>query len=476
MPDVNRYLARTSNLLRQGTPANDIALYLPEEDAFTGMNPRNLQMVASGGRGLLNTIVSPLVPRLLDAGYGFDGIDSGLLAARGKVDGATLAFGDVSYRVVVLPAMKRITPAAFRTLEQFANAGGILIAVDSAPSSAPGYQPNADEQKVVQEISARLFSGPGAKGLLIPADQLAETLSRKLSPDVAFAEPQQSVGFVHRRVGDSDVYFIANTSNQPVTTTAVVRATGPGVEWWDADTGRVTPARVIRKSDRTTSVAIELPPFGAQFLVLSARVSGAAANASTSTAGQSIDLSADWDVSFRNASPEPSPAATHYATLVSWTEKPDTKYFSGVANYVKQIDVPASMLKPGTAQVLDFGTGEATTVAGGSMGMRANFQPPIGDAAVIYINGKRAGSLWCPPYRLDVTGLLREGSNAIRVEVANRAVNFMADREHHPLPNYSALNANRELGGNRFQPQDLDRIQTTPSGLLGRVQLIAETR
>lgn len=476
MPDVNRYLARTSNLLRQGTPANDIALYLPEEDAFTGMNPRNLQMVAAGGRGLLNTIVSPLVPRLLDAGYGFDGIDAGLLASRGKAVGPTLVFGDVSYRVVVLPPMKRITPAAFRTLEQFANAGGVLIAVDSAPTSAPGYQPNADDQKAVQEISARLFSGPAAKGLVVPADKLAETLLRKLSPDVAFAEPQESVGFVHRRVGDTDLYFIANTSNQPVTTTAVVRATGRGIEWWDADTGRATPARVVRSTDRTTSVAIELPPFGAQFLVFSPRASAAATNASTSAAGPSIDLSANWDVSFKNAAPEPSPAATHFATLASWTEKPETKFFSGVANYVKQVDVPASMLKQGTAQVLDFGTGEAATVAGGNMGMRANFQPPIGDAAVIYVNGKRAGSLWCPPYRLDVTGLLHEGPNNLRIEVANRAVNFMADREHHPLPNYSALNANRELGGNRFQPQDMDRIQPTPSGLLGRVQLVTESR
>ncbi len=479
MPDVNRYLARTSTLLRQGTPANDIALYLPEEDAFTGMTPRNLQMVAAGGRGLLNNLVSPLVPRLLDAGYGFDGIDAGLLAARGTVDGATLAFGDVKYRVVVLPAMKRIAPAAISTLETFANQGGILIAVDAAPTSAPGFHANAADQKLVQEVSARLFSGPNARGVVVPADQLAATLAQKLTPDLTFSEPQQSLGFVHRHIGDTDLYFVANTSNQPVTTTAIVRATARGVEWWDADTARRTPARVLSSTESTTSVAVELPPFGAQFLVFSPRGSraDAIAPAAPATGGaEAIDLSADWDVAFKNAAPEPSPAATHYATLASWTEKPETKYFSGVATYVKQFEVPASLLKSGAALVLDFGSGEPATVAGGNMGMRANFQPPIGDAAVITINGKRAGALWCPPYRLDVSGLVHEGSNTLRIEVANRAVNFMADREHHPLPDYSALNANRELGGNRFQPQDMDRIQTTPSGLLGGVRLVAEAR
>jgi hypothetical protein len=105
--------------------------------------------------------------------------------------------------------------------------------------------------------------------------------------------------------------------------------------------------------------------------------------------------------------------------------------------------------------------------------MRAEFQGPIGDAAVVTVNGHRAGALWCPPYRVDVTGLLQAGTNTISIQVANRATNFMADLVHHPLPDYRALNADRTYGGNRFAPQDLNRIQPLPSGLLETVQLIA---
>jgi hypothetical protein len=108
------------------------------------------------------------------------------------------------------------------------------------------------------------------------------------------------------------------------------------------------------------------------------------------------------------------------------------------------------------------------------MGVRANFQPPIGDAAVIFVNDRRAGALWCPPYILDVTGFLHPGPNKVRIEVANRAVNYMADREHHPLPDYRALNASPEFGGNRFQAQDMNRIEVQPSGILGSVQLRSE--
>jgi len=35
-------------VLRQGTPANDVALYLPEEDALTGAVPGNLQLAGAG--------------------------------------------------------------------------------------------------------------------------------------------------------------------------------------------------------------------------------------------------------------------------------------------------------------------------------------------------------------------------------------------------------------------------------------------
>jgi hypothetical protein len=72
-----------------------------------------------------------------------------------------------------------------------------------------------------------------------------------------------------------------------------------------------------------------------------------------------------------------------------------------------------------------------------------------------------------------VTGLLQPGSNTISIQVANRAVNFMSDLTHHPLPDYTALTADRTYGGNRFQPQDLNAIAPQPSGLLETVQLVA---
>jgi hypothetical protein len=99
--------------------------------------------------------------------------------------------------------------------------------------------------------------------------------------------------------------------------------------------------------------------------------------------------------------------------------------------------------------------------------MRAMLESPVREAAVVYVNGKRVGSVWRPPYQLEVSGLLRSGENQVRIIVGNLAVNRLAQG---PLPDYKALIAKY---GDRFQPQDMDKVQPEPGGLLGPVRLIS---
>ena len=131
--------------------------------------------------------------------------------------------------------------------------------------------------------------------------------------------------------------------------------------------------------------------------------------------------------------------------------------------------VPAEMLKEGLAVRLDFGASKPTS-GDGSPRMQARLDAPVREAAVVYVNGKRAGSTWCPPYRVDLTGLLNSGENEIRIEVANLAVNYMASSNSIRSPDLTALEARY---GNRFQPQDINRIQPIAAGLFGPIRLMA---
>ena len=99
--------------------------------------------------------------------------------------------------------------------------------------------------------------------------------------------------------------------------------------------------------------------------------------------------------------------------------------------------------------------------------MQAWLDSPVREAAVVYVNGQRVGSLWCPPYTLNVSKFIKPGDNKIRIVVANTAINYMAGRK---LPDYRLLNLRY---GERFQAQDMDKVQVVPSGLFGPIHLVS---
>ena len=149
--------------------------------------------------------------------------------------------------------------------------------------------------------------------------------------------------------------------------------------------------------------------------------------------------------------------------LRSWTEAEETRFFSGVAAYEKTVVVP----DVGFEMRIDFGEGKPLAEQTLRNGMRAWLDAPIREAAVVYVNDRKAGSVWCPPFSVDVTGLVKKGENRIRVVVGNTAINYLAGRR---LPDYRLLNLRY---GVRFEPQDMENLQTLPSGMLGSVRLIA---
>lgn len=457
MPDVTAYLQRMSYLMRQGQPANDVALYLSNSDAWAAFVPGRVAWNAAAGENLGRE-----VPRqLLESGYDYDFIDDGLLEMRGRVDGGALAFGDLRYKIVVLPGVERIPLTTMRALEKFAQGGGLVVATKRLPAIAPGYAtPDADSQEVAA-IAARLFKGPKARGLFVEDEaQLGAQLARRTPPDVALSAAAPDLGFIHRHTDGAEIYFVANTGNAPLATQATFRIKDASAEWWDPMTGRTKAATIAGTSATGSTLALELEPYGSRVVVFTHRKLAAAP---AEKVASTIDLSSGWQVAFGADAP---PVAMD--KLASWTDSDATRHFSGVATYSKTFDLPAGALASGRAE-MNFGEGKAIAVpqATGRNGPRfqAWYEAPVREAAVVYVNGKRAGALWHPPYRTDVSGLLVAGKNQIRVEVANLAVNFMAG---HPLPDYHALVAKY---GDRFQAQDMNLIAPVPAGLFGPIEL-----
>jgi hypothetical protein len=179
---------------------------------------------------------------------------------------------------------------------------------------------------------------------------------------------------------------------------------------------------------------------------------------------QLADLSSGWQIHF--ASGEPAQAIDH---LGSWTEVAGKQFYSGEAVYTRNVSIKSAP-KPGEWICLDFGPGTPTTDNRrlGASGTRALLDPPIREAAIVFVNGQRAGSLWHPPYRIDITKFAKSGENKIEVHVYNTAINLLAGQ---PPRDYTALRAKY---GRRFDPQDMDNLKPVPSGLFGPIRLLEQ--
>ena len=53
------------------------------------------------------------------------------------------------------------------------------------------------------------------------------------------------------------------------------------------------------------------------------------------------------------------------------------------------------------------------------------------ESAEVFVNGRCAGRCICPPYRYDLTALLQDGENQLRIEVATTLERAAAKRNRH---------------------------------------------
>lgn len=144
---------------------------------------------------------------------------------------------------------------------------------------------------------------------------------------------------------------------------------------------------------------------------------------------------------------KPAPASVTLQDLRSWTElqNEDARHFSGTANYTGNITVPASWPGAGQRVYLELGKVEIM--------------------ARVRLNGKDLGVLWRPPYRVEVTGLLKPGENTLSIDV----VNLWANR----LIGDAALPPEKRQTWCDWEPYTAD-MPLLPSGLMGPVRFVAE--
>ena len=363
------YLSRCQYLLQQGRFVADVCFYSGEN-------------VPCAFRTLP-----------LPAGYDYDGCPTEALMSMSVKDGRIVLPSGMSYRLLVLPQEKRMTPEVLKKIKSLVEAGATVIGPKPKKSPSLCGYPECDAQvgKLADELWTRISTQS-------PAEALAKM---ELKPDFERTDKKAKLKYIHRTLDDGELYFLANSDQQPHETVCTFRVSGKQPEFWHSDTGRIEPACDFAEKDGRIMVPMQFDPCGSVFVIFRNKTTGNGQPAANLQASRNfpsyvplMSLSGSWQVQFDSKWGGPEKPVT-FTDLSDWAvhSDPAIRYYSGTAIYRKEIEVGA--MAAGTRVFFDLGD--------------------LKNIARVYLNGKEAGTAWKQPYRVEVSGLLRPGRNDLEI-------------------------------------------------------------
>jgi hypothetical protein len=393
------YLSRSSFLLQQGLFVGDV-LY------FYGERPK-------GNGPAARVSLRPALPR----GYDYDMCPAEVILTRLAVKDKRLVLPDgMSYGYLVVNHGEPMTLPVVEKLRELVAAGATLVGPRPQPKSPGlGGPPDADERirNIVSELWAdvdgsRVKARDYGQGRILWDAGFQPIFERDgLAPDFSYtAADKTELNYIHRRAGDTDIYFVANARQQPVEAELAFRVSGKRPQFWHPDSGRIEPAGQFKEADGQTRLNYRFDPSGSVFVIFAPVDQAAAPPASGKNWKEFqpvLPVRGPWQVQFDPRWSGPKEPVT-FSELSDWKDHgdPGVKYYSGRAVYRTGFDWQAGAGSPGRC-MLDLGE--------------------VAVMARVKLNGQDCGIAWKPPYRVDVSGALKAGRNELEVTVVNQWAN-----------------------------------------------------
>jgi len=423
----HRYLSRCQMMLRLGLPVTDVC-YLVAEGA-----PHVFRPPASATRG------NP--PDHLE--YSFDGCAPEILRTEMSVANGHLTLpGGMTYRVLVLPERETMTPALLKKVRDLIEAGATVIG--PPPRKSPGLSGFPACDREVERLAAEVWGE--CDGLTVTEHRLGKgriiwkkgyddtdidtagmplrgkqygnfALVASVLKGMGVAEDFSSthtLRYAHRKDEKTEIYFVANPEERSFTARCTFRVDGFQPELWDPLQGETRPLVASTSSQGRTTLDLSFEPYQSFFILFRTPRGPSAARRNFPRLEAIREIPGEWKVSFDTAWGGPAEAA--FAHLEDWTSRPEEgiKYYSGVATYRTTFDLPAALARSaGELRLwLDLGT--------------------VKNLASVRMNGRELGVLWCAPWRVEISGVVKRKGNELEIAVANLWPNRLIGDERKP--------------------------------------------
>lgn len=523
---LTSYISRCCAMLRQGEFAGDVLLYSPQSTVWTE------KVLFGDSRRIMP--YGDLGKTLVANGYDFDPVNDDVLQNRATVKDGQVAVRSLAYRFLILPNKTAVPVKTMEFLQEFVSGGGILIALGKLPATSVGMNDRALDDARVKQIANQLFGADGmgkvhpgggqtyvigdyeipdadttarivtpqphphepTPPLAGPREKLIQALRSHLHPDFALAGYAQSNGltFLHRRLGEDDLYFVTNLQPAAVSDTVRFRVSGKVPEQWNPMTGEVHPALLQNPQRSYIDIPMNLPAYGSVCLVFKSGsvssyvketnldevlqlgpdgVRGMASQngkaratvvdsgrervveSSISDLPEPYEIAGTWQLTLESDQfPRMEKAI---AKLASWTEDAETRNFSGTGRYELDFELPAKYVRDDFELTLDLGN--------------------VGNVAEVTVNGNPLGVSWMTPYCVRTQKALRAGRNHLTILVTNTLINYVAGLKELPevpaalTEHYGVTNPGYPDGAAEWRHREKGFSPLPESGLLGPVRI-----
>jgi hypothetical protein len=439
------YLARCSYLLQQGLFVGDVCYYYGDQ------TPNFFP--------LFHDVPEKPTLQGLGKGYDFDVINSDVILNRMSVQDGRLVLPDgMSYAIMLLPDQVQMPLAVLKKISELVKAGANIVG--PRPTTVPGLNDWEKENIALHQLAGELWGAADGKTIFentygkgrvlwgISAD--AALKKQNIEPDFSFTGTSE-IDFIHRTTDLGEIYFLRNEKEEPVSALCRFRVKEMYPEIWDASTGAFSRVADYTKGEGGTSFTIELPAHGSTFVIFNKdNRNNLSVFSNNKTVVTETEISGPWKVSFP---PDwGAPPSLVLDRLISWTESENrgVNYFSGTAVYHNSFTVAATGDKS-----IELDLGE------------------LRDVAEVFINDKSAGVLWKKPYQVDISQLVKPGTNDLKIEIVNMWSNRMTgDMLSDPKDRF--CKTNHPYMKSEVWPGGDEPYKLQTAGLLGPVILKLE--